>query len=69
MPVPPRRRVRKLASLVGFAGSEFFHFMLEALPRLALLLPSLRADPTLYLAVPATTAELAARGVMMNASA
>jgi hypothetical protein len=62
VPVPPRRRVRKLASIVGFASKEFFHFVLEALPRLALLLPRLRAEPALHLAVPLTSEQLKASG-------
>ena len=46
--------------LVGYASGEYFHFVMEALPKLALLLPQLHKDPSLKLAVPVSTAQLRA---------
>lgn len=40
------------ASLLGFSSSAFYHFVMEALPRLALLLPTLRRFPATALVVP-----------------
>lgn len=60
-PQPTRRIVPKLATIVGYASSEFYHFVLEALPRLALLMPALLADRQMQLAVPTTRAKLIAR--------
>ena len=57
-PRPVRHRYARLASIVGYASTEFFHFLFESLPRLALLLPALEADSRLYLVVPATTSQL-----------
>ena len=45
-------RARAAASLLGFSSGAFYHFAMEALPRLALLLPTLAAYPTLKLVVP-----------------
>lgn len=58
-PQPARSTYPRLASLVSYASTDFYHFVLEGLPRLALLLPVLLADPTLPLAVPTTRTKLA----------
>ena len=60
VPLPPPYTVPRLATIVGFASREFFHFLMEALPRLALLLPRLHADASMRLAVPALASELSA---------
>ena len=57
-PQPAKRTTARVASLVGYASTEFYHFVLEALPRLALLLPDLEADPGLQLAVPVKRTQL-----------
>ena len=45
-------RARAAASLLGFSSGAFYHWVMEALPRLALLLPALHAQPALKLVVP-----------------
>ena len=58
-PQPARSTYPRLASLVNYASTDFYHFVLEGLGRLALLLPVLLADPSLQLAVPTTRTKLA----------
>ena len=51
--VSGRVRVRgAAASLLGFSASAFYHFVMEVLPRLALLLPTLRRFPSVAIVVP-----------------
>lgn len=60
-PLPPSVTLPRIATIVHYAVTYFYHFVLEAVPRLALLMPRLAADPTIRLAVPTTKAKLRAR--------
>jgi len=48
----PTVHFRKLASIVQMSQMAYYHFILEGLPRLALLMPTLQADPKIRLLGP-----------------